>query len=215
MAAQEYLRVHLRFDENEIEEMIISDTQISAKGENMMYIVMPDERHIKDVRARFAQCRDSDLQIQDFIPPQIYKRYISLSRYAKDQRDSQCDLKTQIRYGIKDIELWTKVRGSDDRFSQMKMEDIEMTEQLPKFDHSVKWTRKKERPPRRQVSPTRSKAVVPSLRRSPSDVQSKGRNASNNQQTSASKKIKPCNNLIQPISVVDVDMENEGIDEDL
>ena len=187
MAAQEYLRVHLRFDETEIEEMTISDTQISAKGENILYVVMPDERHIRDVCARFAQCRDSDLQIQDFIPPQIYKRYMSLSRYAKEQRDTQCDLKTQIRYGTKDIELWTKIRGTDDMFSQMNMEDVERTEQLPKFDHSVRWTRKKERPSRRQVSPTRSKAVVPSLRRSPSDVQLTGRNRSNYHQTSASK----------------------------
>ena len=46
----------------------------------------------------------------------------------------------------------------------MDMCDIEKEENLPKFDHSLRWKRKTERPPRRQVSPTKISATPPSLR---------------------------------------------------
>ena len=69
MAVQEYLKVNLRFNEREIEEMEITDTQVSAKGENILYIATNDEGTIREIRARVAQCQDPDLNIQDFIPP--------------------------------------------------------------------------------------------------------------------------------------------------
>ena len=108
MASQEYLRIQLRFTEKDIEGMKITDTQVSAKGVNILYVVTNDENVIRDIRQRMAQCQDPDLQSQDFIPPQYYKRYIALSRYAQDMRYNNMNVKTQIRYGTNDIELWTK-----------------------------------------------------------------------------------------------------------
>ena len=163
MAAQEYLRIQLRFDEKEIEEMEISDTQISAKGANIIYIAMCNEMHIKDIRAKMAQVQDSELQMQDFIPPQIFKRYTALSKFAHALRTNDNTIKTQVRYGDRDVELWTKKRGLNERYTQMDMKMIQQDEQLPRFDHSIKWTRNTEIPPRREVSPTRHRAEIPSL----------------------------------------------------
>ena len=190
MAAQEFLNVHLRFDKKEIAEMVITDTQVSAKGENIVYVVMSDERHIKDIRSRMAQCRDPDLQLQDFIPPQLSKRYIALSKFAQDLRGKDNGMKTQIRYGQVDVELWTKRKCQDKRYDTINMEEIEMNERLPKFDHTIRWTRKQERPPRRQVSPTRMRPEVPSLRRSELDIQSVGSNDSDDRPRSSNKKPK-------------------------
>ena len=216
MAAQEYLTVHLRFDDKEVAEMEISDTQVSSKGENILYVVMTDESHIHDIRGRMAMCRDPDLQLQDFIPPQYFKRYIALSKFAQELRLKDKDTKTQIRYGKCDVELWTKNRSQDERFSQMNMDDIEREQRLPKFDHTIRWTRKKERPPRRQISPTKIRAEVPSLRQNQEEFPSTGRVGSENQPTSASKKVRRSdsqNSMGKTNTDVDADMEE--IDEQI
>ena len=168
MAAQEYLRVQLRFKETEIEDIVITDTQVSAKGENVLYIVTNDEGAIRDIIVRMAQCQDPDLYMQDFIPPQLYKRYMSLNKFAMELRQKDKRIKTQLRYGIRDVELWTKIRGSDERYERMKMEVIEDEVQLPKFDHSLRWKRRQERRPVKIVSPTRSKPGIPSLEKTQS-----------------------------------------------
>ena len=56
-----------------------------------------------------------------------------------------------------------KIRGSNERYVLTKMEDIENEVDIPKFDHSVRWRRKDERPPRKSVSPTKTKPQIPSL----------------------------------------------------
>ena len=111
-----------------------------------------------------AECQDHDLYAVDFIPPQYYDRYIALSRFAKDIRLKDKKVKTQIRFGQKDVELLTKTRGSDERYEIVPMEEIKSTNPLPKFEHSKKWSRREDRPPRRRVSPNRGRLEVPSLR---------------------------------------------------
>ena len=65
--------------------------------------------------------------------------------YARELRQKVGGIKTQIRYGTKDVELWTKVRGLYDRYEIMDMTEIEKDSKLPKFDHSLRWKRKQER----------------------------------------------------------------------
>ena len=154
MAAKEYLRIKLRFNEKELEEFEITDTQVSAGSPNILYIAVADLYSIRDIRSQMAECRDHDLQNIDFVPPQLYSQYMALGRYASEFRQKYSNMKTQIRYGWKDIELWVKEKGSDERFRIVNMEDIEEKEKLPKFDHTVRWRRKTDRPPRRRVSPT-------------------------------------------------------------
>ena len=164
MAATEYMQVHLKFNNEEINEFEISDTKVSAGSENVLYVVLTDSRGVKDIRNIMAECQYPDLMAVDFIPPQYYERYIAQSRYAKDMRYEDSSVKTQIRFGTNDVELLTKTRGSNERCAVVPMEVIESKNPLPKFDHKIQWKRKEERPPHRKVSPNKVRAVVPSLR---------------------------------------------------
>ena len=73
-------------------------------------------------------------------------------------------LKTQIRFEMDDICLYTKVKGSDDPFSPADMENIKKAIDLPDIDASINWVRKPDRPAWRQVSPkTGGRVVLKSL----------------------------------------------------
>ena len=68
---------------------------------------------------------------------------------CKERRDLDQDLKTQIRFGSKDLELYLKERGSEEGFRKTSLREFLGKEQLPKFDHSVRWRRKVNRSERR------------------------------------------------------------------
>ena len=121
---------------------------------------------IKYIRIRMAECNNPKLQAVNLIPPQLFSRYTTLSIYARDLRMREKNLKTQLRYGTRDVELWTKYRGENERYTLFPMEDIENDCQMPKFNHTARWNRKQERPPRRKVSPSRGDLGVPSMENS-------------------------------------------------
>ena len=52
MAAAEFLCAYLKFDQDEMTEVEITDTKLSAKGDDIMYIVMSDQEKIKNIRRR-------------------------------------------------------------------------------------------------------------------------------------------------------------------
>ena len=164
MAAKEYLTAQLRFSEDEMKNFDISDTQVSTGSENTLYIALSDRESVIDIRTRMADCQNPSLWAVDFIPPQYYERYMALSRIARDMRSRDNQLKTQVRFGPRDVELVTKRRGSDERYTIVPLGSIEMDDQLPKYDHSIKWRRRQDRPPRRRVSPSRGEAYIPSMR---------------------------------------------------
>ena len=165
MAAQEYLRGMLKFNEQEIQEMNITDTQMSSKGDDTMYIAFDDPIHVRDIHIRLAECRDNRLWSRDFVPPQCYKRYMAIAKLAKEMRSEDSSTKTQMRFGSTDIELYTKKRGTESPFKKVPIETIEEKAKLPRFDHSKTWTRKTDRPPRRTVSPNGRTSELPSLRK--------------------------------------------------
>ena len=155
MAVLDFLRDKLQYNDEEIDSINITDTQVSAKTENLVYIVVSEEASIRDIRTRMAECRNPDLSMMDFIPPQYFQRYIALSKRARDMREQNDSLRTQIRFGDSDIELFTKNRGENERYSKVPMEEVEADEPLPKFDHTIKWKRRDDRP-RRHISPVKS-----------------------------------------------------------
>ena len=86
MAALDFLRNSLKYNEEEIYFIDITDSQVSARSENFLYIVVADELSIRYIRSIMAECRNPDLTMMDFIPPQYYQRYTALSRRARDMR---------------------------------------------------------------------------------------------------------------------------------
>ena len=87
MAAAEFLMEYLKFDHKDMNAMVITDTRKSGKGDNILYVVMDSPRKIKDIRRR---------------------RYTALGRYARQKRQEDPSLKTQIRFNDHDIGLFTK-----------------------------------------------------------------------------------------------------------
>ena len=170
MAVIDYLRHHLKYNDEEIDTIEITDTQVSAKMENLVYIVVAEEQSIRDIRSRMAEVRNPDLTMTDFIPPQYYQRYISLGKRAREMREKDTGLRTQIRFGDTDIELFTKRKGENERYTKVPMEEIEAEEQLPKFDHSIRWRRRDDRP-RRYISPAKSSTITASNRLDPKTTQ--------------------------------------------
>ena len=189
---------------------MITDTQVSAKSENLLYIVVADPRNINDIRIRLAECRDPELVSMDFIPPpQYYERYSALAKYAQELRSDNKSIKTQIIFGKSDLELMTKTRGTGNRYETIPMEEIERKTNLPKYDHTIKWTRKQERPLRRRLSPTKEKPQLPSM---------KSVNEGNRQRNPAipAKKVRTSDdasnvNNAESTSTKDIEMEDEDL----
>ena len=156
-AVNEYLRSYLCFSEKEIEEMKISETLISAKGDDTVYIAVDDLESIKEIGMRIAESGIEDLSTRNYIPPQLFERYMEISRRCTEARRKNPALKTQIRYGDMDIEVYTKTKGSKESYKFVTLEEVMGNTPPPPFDHNRKWQAKRERPPRRRVDYSTSK----------------------------------------------------------
>ena len=60
-------------------------------------------------------------------------------------------MKTQLRFGNRDIEIFVKYRGDNTPFKKIKISDITDPDLVPSFDHSIHWKRHQDRPPRRTL----------------------------------------------------------------
>ena len=124
MAAVEFLTEYLQFDHDDMTDMQITDTKISQKKDDILYIVFGDPDIVKNVRRRVADCQNSSIRMRDFIPPQFFDRYSALAKYASEIRTNDKSKKTQIRFGESDLILLTKTRGSDELFLPLDMSEI-------------------------------------------------------------------------------------------
>ena len=75
-AVRDFLRERLRFDEEEMEEMKILDAIVLAKRDGVVYAAFDDKGDIHEIRVRTAECHEDDIIIRNYIPPQIYDRYM-------------------------------------------------------------------------------------------------------------------------------------------
>ena len=168
MAVEEFLHHYLEFNEEEISELKILDTKHSK--DDVIYVALDNEEHIKEIRFRRAACGNDELVVRDFIPPQYHARYMALARKAAERRTEDPELKTQIRWGSKDVEMYTKKRGSEEQFRKTELKDFMGTSSLPEYDIKIKWTMKKEGLPRRKLDFRRVGIEPPSSRRNRSST---------------------------------------------
>ena len=111
--------------------------------------------------------RNEAIKTRNFIPPQFWARYKFLNNYCAEERGKDPNLKTIIRFNDNDIEVLFKDRKSDEQYYNISLKEIEKeTGRIPKFDHSVSWTKRKERPRRNPPKSPNTVVVPPSLRRS-------------------------------------------------
>ena len=115
MAAVEFLTEYLQYDNADMADMEITDTKISQKNDDILYVVFANQDIVKNVRRRVADCQNDTIRTRDYIPPQFYERYTALARYASDIRSNDRSIKTQIRFGDLDLVLLVKQRGTEEQ----------------------------------------------------------------------------------------------------
>ena len=76
---------------------------------------------------------------------------MSLSKIYAQKRLEDTSLKTQLRFGQMDIEVYMKYRGEQVGYRLVKLEDFTDISMLLDFDQNIKWKRYTDRPPRRKV----------------------------------------------------------------
>ena len=161
MAAAEFLQGYLKFDECDLSDIDITDTKMSAKGDDIMYCVLDCPEKVINIRRRIADCQNEAIKTREFIPPQFFSRYTALAKHAAELRATKPEIKTQIRFLERDIGLYTKVKGSMLPFLPVNMSDLE--NELPPIDHNAEWQRKTDLPPWRRTSPTKKQVQLKSL----------------------------------------------------
>ena len=156
-----------------------------------------------------AEIKNDEIMIRNYIPPQFWDRYRYLSQYCSDLRREDPNLKTRIQFNDKDLEVLTKLRRSDEPFKILELKVIESRGAIPKFDHSITWKRRSDRPPRNPVKKVEGKICPPSI----CQVSSQ-RQRSSSVSESTSKRQKMDRDPLEEVEVVVVADSPEVEDED-
>ena len=176
---EEHLRKNYKYNNKEIKELKIVETKITIKEDIFIYIAVEDIREIRDLFRRKAEIQRDDLILKNYIPPQLFARFTALNRICKDRRSENTNLKTQVRFGTKDLEVLIKKKGENEPFTKVDLKNFIGENTIPKFDDSLKWRKNTDRMPRRQVtnsrhnSPTRQDFFRQSLNTNPSQENDK------------------------------------------
>ena len=101
---------------------------------------------------------------RNYIPPQLYKKYMFLSNACRDYRTDYKDIKTQLRFTEKGIEIMIKTKGSGEPYKTTSYNEIMDTSNIPQFDHSLSWNIWKDRPARKIMDPSPGRDAPPSMR---------------------------------------------------
>ena len=153
---KQYLKTTYKYNDNELNKINIMETKITIKKDIFIYIALDDLEDIKDIYRRKAEIRRDDTTLRSYVPPQFYERFVALNRICKDKRDLDNEIKTQIRFGKRDLEILTKTKGTDEPFVKVDLDDFTKGQSIPEFDNKISWKHKKDRIPRRRVTSSRS-----------------------------------------------------------
>ena len=81
--------------------MVITEAMVSAKRDGIIYAAFDCKEDFMEIRLRIAESNNHEIMARDFIPPQIYERFMYMNKLCKKMRDNDPKLKTQIRFGDK------------------------------------------------------------------------------------------------------------------
>ena len=80
-------------------------------NEKIIYFAPKNQVLLREIYFCKADSQNDKLFVRIYVPPQVYKRYMALSKECAEQRWYDKELKTQIRYGHRDMEIFTKYKG--------------------------------------------------------------------------------------------------------
>ena len=155
-AVKSFLKDFLQFDDSELDDIEMLETKISPKGDNTVYAVFKEINNIKEIHWRAAQIRNPAVGIRNYIPPQFWQRYMYLNEECSNYRSRFPNVKTQLRFNDKDVEILCKVRGSNEPYRTVPYEDITDPKYIPKFEYNLKWLQQNgNKPLRKKLVPFR------------------------------------------------------------
>ena len=129
----EHLRKYYKYDEDEIKQVEILETKITVKDEIFIYIVTKNNIDIKDIYRRKAEIRRDDIYIRTYIPPQFFSRFTAINKICKDKRYENPEIKTQVRFGQDDLEIFTKYKGSEEPYEKVDFTKIHRKRNHPRI----------------------------------------------------------------------------------
>ena len=141
MAVRELLNILLDFNEEELDELGIKETR-RGKDE-IVYIAADNTEMIREIYTRKANSQTDEMMIRNYVPPQLHARYMALTRQCTQKRAENPNLKTQVRYGHKDLEIFIKIKGSEEGYKKTCLNEFMGNNNLPPYNHSIKWKKKK------------------------------------------------------------------------
>ena len=162
LAVKEFLACQLEYDEDELKEIDIVETRISTRGDDILSIALADENHIKELYMRKAELKRDEITIRSYIPPNFFERYMALNRIASDKRNNDPDLRTQLRFGNKDIEIYVKYLNEETGYKRISITDFTDLE-IPPFDSNISWKRYTDRLPRKVIDKPTAPKSRPSM----------------------------------------------------
>ena len=84
-AVKKHLATFYKYNQEELDQLEILETKRNAK-EDIVYVAVAEERDIKDMYTRKAECRSDDTNIRSYIPPQYWARFTALNRILRQQK---------------------------------------------------------------------------------------------------------------------------------
>ena len=132
IAALEFLRDELKITKDDIDyNEIIKVTRPKKVDTNRLYIHFSSQEPATLLLRPSAQISNEEIKVSQFIPPQLFKRFNSLSKNTYEARQKNKELKTQIRLGDNDLILLVKIKGDDEwerEYNLSEMGEIEQPE---------------------------------------------------------------------------------------
>ena len=132
-AVKEFLQYNLNYSEEELCQLTVAETRLSTKGDDIINVALSDVDEAREVYVRKAESRNDNLIVRSYIPPNFHERFMALNRICAEKRKLEPNLKTQLRFGRKDVEVFTKLKGEDGGYRKVSLEDFTNMDDVPEI----------------------------------------------------------------------------------
>ena len=80
--------------------------------DDCIYIAVEENWMLKELYMRKADCKNDAVNFKPFILPQFHAKFMALGRICAERRSEDSDLRTQMRFNTRDIEILIKYKAS-------------------------------------------------------------------------------------------------------
>ena len=116
-----------------LSEIYIKDVKMCTKPENGILWVESTERFTKRIFYKASIVQDSNIRTLQYSPTETYHRKYAVDNILKDMRKKEEGLKTQVRPGDEDWEIWLKKTSKYeyDNWDVLTVGDIDPNKKVP------------------------------------------------------------------------------------